>query len=115
MANKRDRVKERFWRDALARQATSGLSVRSFCRHQRLSEASFYAWRRTIARRDGQANLAIRWKRPAFVPLTLGERPRREASFTIELAGGRVLRLPEAVPAERLAEIVRALEAGAGP
>jgi hypothetical protein len=32
----------------------SGLSVREFCDWQELSEASFYAWRRELARRDNE-------------------------------------------------------------
>jgi hypothetical protein len=36
-----------------------------------------------------------------------------EASITIELAGGRVLRLPDSMNTERLAELVHALEARA--
>jgi hypothetical protein len=34
-----------------------------------------------------------------------------QTSITVELAGGRVLRLPEMISAARLAEIVAALEA----
>jgi hypothetical protein len=33
-----------------------------------------------------------------------------EASIAVELAGGRILRLPESIAAERLAELVHALE-----
>ena len=47
MANKmRDVAKERFWRGVLKKFAAGGLSVRAFCRQERLSEPSFYAWRR---------------------------------------------------------------------
>jgi hypothetical protein len=116
MANtRRDGAKERFWRDVLRRQARSGLSVRAFCRHERLSEASFYAWRRTTRARDGRADRAVGSRRPAFVPVTLGAPPRPAASITIELAGRLVLRLPESIPAQRLAQIVHALESPAAP
>lgn len=49
---RRDGVKEAFWREQLAGQARSGLSVRAFCRQQGLAENSFYAWRRELAVRD---------------------------------------------------------------
>jgi hypothetical protein len=39
--------------------------------------------------------------------------PGGEASITIELAGGRLLRLPESISPARLAELVQALEAQA--
>jgi len=51
----RDGAKERFWRRAVRQQAASGLGVRAFCRERSLSEASFYAWRRTLAERDAEA------------------------------------------------------------
>lgn len=112
MANmQRDPKKEAAWRDAIRRQAESGLSVREFCRRHRLSEPSFYERRRTYQGRDAQ--------RPAppaaFVPVIVRDvRPARPASETgvvIELRGGRLLRLPGSMPATRLAELVRALEA----
>ena len=48
----RSAEKERFWRRQVAGQAASGLSIRKWCRRERLSEPSFYAWRRELARRD---------------------------------------------------------------
>jgi hypothetical protein len=130
MANDlRDAAKERLWRDALRRFAASGLSVRSFCRREALCEASFYAWRRTIAERDrlttrpAQADPPAAAKpestakpggmarRPAFLPLVLNDTTRQDGAISIELAGGRVLRLPETIAAARLAEIIAALEA----
>lgn len=52
---KRSVEKEVFWRFVLDEQASSGLSVRAFCRREAVSEASFYFWRRELAARDGQA------------------------------------------------------------
>ena len=122
MANvRRDLDKERRWRGVVRRQVASGLSVRSFCRRERLSEPSFYAWRRTIHERDAAALPTLHGgdaeakrsrgpRRPAFVPLLVAERSPRETSIVIELAGGRLLRLPESIPAQRLAEVVQAIE-----
>jgi putative transposase len=33
------------WRELVARQARSGLSVRAFCRQERLNAWTFYGWR----------------------------------------------------------------------
>jgi len=41
----------------------------------------------------------------------IGSELWREEGLLIELRGGRVLRMPVSMPAERLAEIVQALEA----
>lgn len=115
----RDVAKERFWRGVVKRQAASGLSVRAFCRRERLSEPSFYAWRRTLVERGGKnasprkASSAVpaRPATPAFVRAMIGSELWREEGLLIELRGGRVLRMPVSMPAERLAEIVQALEA----
>ena len=84
-----------------------------FCRREGLSQPSFYAWRRTIAQRDGRrANHSDSGARAVgFLPVRLREvAPRVEASITIELSEGLVLRLAESTPAERVAELVRALQ-----
>jgi hypothetical protein len=108
MANgKRDSKREAFWRKVLARQRESGLSVRFFCRREKVSEPSFYAWRRVVRQRDQQR------ARPAFVPLVVSEHQGGDAAelITIDLCGGRVLRLPALIAAARLAELVHAIEA----
>jgi transposase-like protein len=122
MANKqRDAEKETHWREVVQRQAASGMSVRAFCRQQQLVESAFYAWRRTIAERDGQVPIGKSKPttpcipRPAsseFVQAVVTDLPAREASIALELAGGRVLRLPASTSVERLAQLNTALEAG---
>jgi transposase-like protein len=110
MANtQRDPGKEAFWRDAVRRQAVSGLPVREFCRRHRLNEPSFYGWRRTLQERDTQRPTTP----PAFVPVVVRDEPRTvpDTGIVIELRGGRLLRLPGSTPAGRVAELVRALEA----
>ena len=110
MANRRrDPEREVRWREVMARQAASGLSVRAFCRREEIAEAQFYAWRRTIARRDAEAADAT----PAFMPAMVTGLVAAPPSIAVEWPGGRVLRLPESTPAERLAALVHALESRA--
>ena len=107
MASKhRDPAKEALWRDTFKRFAASGLSVRKFCKRERLTESQFYAWRRTIGERDGESPSA-----PSFLPVVVSDQPTRESLIAIELVGGRVLRLPTSTPAVWLAELVLAVEA----
>ncbi len=107
MANKqRDIGKEAQWRGVLKRYSVSGLSVREFCRQENLTEASFYAWRRTIRERDGNGETVA----PAFVPAVVTGESAQDVTIAIELSGGCTLRLPEAISASRLAEFVHALE-----
>lgn len=84
--------KERFWRRVVRQWRHSGLSIRDFCVQQQLSEASFYFWRRTIGKRDGQA--------ARFVPVqVVGSEEKPTASDTagqgleLVLGGGWVLRI----------------------
>jgi hypothetical protein len=115
MANhERDAKREAFWRGVLQRHAASGLTIRSFCQRERLTESAFFAWRRTIGERDAEVKSPIRRgerpQRPAFLPVMVEGDSRRDSALAIELADGRVLRLPESIAAERLAELVHALE-----
>jgi hypothetical protein len=108
MANgQRDSKREALWRKVLTRQRESGLGVRAFCQREKVSEPSFYAWRRVVRQRDQQR------PQPAFVPLVVSEHQGGDAaeSITIDLRGGRVLRLPALIAAARLAELVHAIEA----
>lgn len=117
MANKnRSGERETFWRDVVTRFRTSGLSVRAFCRREKLQESAFYFWRRTLVDRDGKIPAksrptSKRATRPAFLPVTI----RRDAlpptsGLTLELPSGAVLRFNESMPVERVAALVRALE-----
>jgi transposase-like protein len=118
MANrKRDAGRETLWRQTLARYRNSGLTVREFCRREKLRESAFYFWRRTIQERGPQQSGRTRCaserpdrKPPAFVPLVLGD-VRATAGITLELRGGRVLRVSNEFPPERLAGLILALEA----
>jgi hypothetical protein len=106
----------------LVRFAAGGLSVRAFCRREKLAESAFYFWRREIAQRDAAARAPSpdvrRRSPPGFLPVLVndvsagdGRDGGDRGAITLELIGGRVLRLPVSISAERLAELVAALEA----
>lgn len=105
MAKRRSEEREQFWREQVRTHAASGLNVRRFCEAHGLSEASFYAWRRTLQQRDQPTTTT-----PQFVPLMLSP-VASSGSITIELRGGRVVRLPETIATERLIALLRGLEA----
>ena len=65
-SSRRDTGKEQFWREKIARQPGSGLSIRAYCRRNRLGEATFYFWRRELLRRGVSGEFG-----PAFVPVRL--------------------------------------------
>lgn len=106
---KRDSAKERFWREVVAGQAKSRLSVRAWCLQQAVSEASFYAWRREMARRGDQA-----WELPRFAEVVIADRGELSASavneglLQIHLDDVRV-EVPAGFDRETLREVLRAL------
>lgn len=117
--NNRSLERETFWRDVLARFRGSGLSVRAFCRQEKLAETAFYFWRRTLAERDGtpttksQPTPKRRAARPAFLPVAIRrDAPTPTSGLALELPSGIVLRFNDTTPAERVAALVRALEGG---
>jgi len=130
----RDPGRERFWRGVLRRQRGSGLTVKGFCRQERLSEASYYFWRREIARRDQEqpsrprrprrergtvAGLRARAGKSPAVRLPLfqelaiqGVASPAERGLEILLPDGCRVRVPVGVDRGLLADVLHALEAG---
>ena len=80
------------------------MSIRAYCAKHRVKEPAFYWWRAELARRDAAMPAA------AFVPVVVKALAAREAEgISIELRGGRLLRLP-AMPVGQVAELVRLIE-----
>lgn len=106
MPQKRDPVKEKYWRGLLRQWRRSGLTPREFCVHQGISQPSFYAWRREIAQRDQHP-----FSRPAtatFVKLALDAAV--PSAIEIVVADGRLLRVRSGFDADLLRQLLRLLE-----
>jgi hypothetical protein len=107
-------AKEKFWRQTVRSFADSEQSVREFCQTRQLSEPSFYAWRRTLARRDADRSKAARPSAtvPAFLPIRLAgaSDASGDMPFEVVLAGGHRIRLRPPVDRAALLEIVTALQ-----
>ena len=79
MAGKKSRERQVYWQEMLDRQAGSGLSIRRFCVRERVSEPSFYMWRRRLSgRRSSETRSELTMPRVAdsregreFIPLKL--------------------------------------------
>jgi hypothetical protein len=48
-------VKARRWLELIQKQQASGMSIRSWCRRENLSEASYHWWKRKLIRLDSEA------------------------------------------------------------
>jgi len=113
----------------------SRLSVREFCDWQELSEASFYAWRRELAKRDREAsgllvavtsesraverNSSVAATPPMFLPVqVVPEMPAvatedspRANCIEVHLPSGVCVHVPAGCPRQALTEVLAALEA----
>ncbi len=125
MARPIDRHKEQFWRQMFARWTASGLSIAAFCEDARLSQQSFYRWRRVLRKRTSRSDqqrrsqavdaatetaaTAIARPLPLFVPLVV-ERTAAAAVLEVVVRDGRVIRVPAGFDATTLAQVLAVLE-----
>ncbi len=109
MARGAARIKKReaMWRRVVRGHSASGMSIRAYCAKHLVKEPAFYWWREELTRRDAAKPMS------AFVPVTV-ETPVAAGTegISIELRGGRMLRLP-AMAAAQIVELVRAIEGAA--
>lgn len=92
----RDPRKEQFWRDHVQRWSASGLRIRAYCRRYGLAEASFHAWRRTLAARDRAAATAA--AAPVELVLPNGWLLRLPAGFAPDSLRAVLALVPEGPP-----------------
>lgn len=98
------------WRAIVRRQAGSGLSVAGFCRRSRLSQASFYAWRRKL--RDAAICTGVR-DAGSFAEVRLAPDAVLSAdALELVLAGGRRIVVRPGFDRTALLALVDALECG---
>jgi hypothetical protein len=105
----RDAAKERFWRGVIAGFDPKRSTVRQWCADHRVSEPSFYAWRRELKRPD---RAAAKRASARVLPVTIAPAPRTQAEaadVVIALANG--LRLH--VSLDQLSAVLDVLESRA--
>ena len=102
VTEERAATKNEQWRERIAEQERSGLSVKQFCKEQGLTECSFYAWRKRL-RGQGPVRFAL-VERGA-----VRQEPATEASLELVLATGERLRIGAGVDAATLRTVLEAL------
>ena len=117
---RRDGDRQRAWRERIADQQRGGESVRAFCRKNRLTEASFYRWRKEIRLRDRKTadNLMPPTAPPMLAPVVVIDEPRGKAtpqsilptSIEIVLGNGTTVRVPPGSTREQLETVFAVLE-----
>ena len=93
-------ARREFWRQLVAQQQQSGVSVRAFCQQHRTREHSFYQWRRRLAQQ-----LPVKF---ALVETGHGARVHAEAVEVI-LTSGERLRIRSGVDAATLRIVLNIL------
>jgi hypothetical protein len=97
-------TKNEQWRERIAEQQRSGLSVKQFCKEQGLTEYSFYAWRKRL-RGPGPVRFALVERGSAR------QAPAGEAGLEVVLATGERLRIGSGVDGATLRTVLEALRA----
>ena len=97
-------TKNEQWRERIAEQERSGLSVKQFCKEQGLTEYSFYAWRKRV-RGQGPVRFAL------VERATVRQESAAEGSLELVLATGERLRIGTGVDAITLRTVLEALRA----
>jgi hypothetical protein len=93
------------WRQIVDRQGASGLTVAAYCRDRRVTEGSFYTWKRRL-RSPAKAK---RLPTPAFVEV-MPRGAQTDGTIEICLRGERHLLARRGFDRELLIELIRTLE-----
>ncbi len=93
------------WRERIAEQERSGVSVRRFCQTRGIGEHLFYYWRKRLRDQQQPMRFALVERGPAR------QEPASEASLELVLVSGERLRIGAGVDAITLRVVVAALRA----
>jgi hypothetical protein len=96
---------EPFWRDLIDRWKASGQSVAAFCAGHRVSQATFYSWRKRLAAPARPTTPPV----PAFAPVRVVPDPTAD----VVLPSGLIVRVPVGTDPTAVARLVAALGGGA--
>jgi hypothetical protein len=100
----RDPKPEPYWRGLIARWRASGQSVPAFCAAHRVSQATFYSWRKRLAVRSPHATTPGP-QAPTFAPVRVVPDPTAD----VLLPTGLVVRVAVGADPAAVARLVAAL------
>jgi hypothetical protein len=100
----REEKPEPYWRDLIARWRASGQTVAAFCAAHRVSQATFYSWRKRLAARRPHTTTPAP-QAPTFAPVRVVPDPTAD----VLLPAGLVVRVPVGADPAAVARLVAAL------
>jgi hypothetical protein len=103
--SRRESKPEPFWRDFIERWKTSGQSIAAFCATHRVSQATFYSWRKRLTAHS-RPTTALPSPTPTFASVRVIPDPTVEVVFP----SGLVVRVPIGADAADVARLVAALQ-----
>jgi hypothetical protein len=99
--SRRNPTPEPFWLDLIDRWRASGQTVAAFCAAHRVSQATFYSWRKRLAAPGPDTTDPV----PTFAPVRVVPDPTAE----VVLLTGLVIRVPVGADPTAVARLVAAL------
>ena len=102
--SRRDPHPEPYWRDLITRWKASGQTVAVFCAAHRVSQATFYSWRKRLAT-HGPDTATPAPPAPTFAPIRVVPDPTAEVIFP----SGLVVRVPVGADPAAVARLIAAL------
>jgi hypothetical protein len=104
ITDERMATKDDQWRERIAEQERSGVSVKQFCKERELTEYSFYAWRKRLRK-----NKPVRF---ALVDRgTARQEAATDAGLELVLTTGERLRISTGVDGTTLRTVLEAVRA----
>ncbi|MBV9300894.1 MAG: hypothetical protein JOY53_02150 [Acidobacteriaceae bacterium] len=102
--DKKTESREEYWRERVAAHKRSGLPVKQFCEQQRITEQSFYVWRKRL-RNQPPVRFAL-----VETGLALPQAPA-ESGLELVLNTGERLRISAGFDTSTLRKVLEALRA----
>jgi transposase-like protein len=103
IAGKGASLRREYWRERIAAQERSGLTIQRFCKEQGLTEQSFYVWRKRLREQQEPMRFAL--------VETGTARPESAPGVEVVLTTGERLRIGTGVDVTVLRKVLEALRA----
>lgn len=99
----RSAAAEAKWRQIIAKQEKSGLSVYAYCKREKMSARYFYLWRKILRQRKEQSK-----KEKGFIEISSTDSEESQA-ISVETPGGYRVKIMPGTAGSFIREIIQAI------